>query len=115
MCTESGKVQFGLNRELVLIRFLPLVIAALPHLTVCVSSCALRSTTALPDVGARHVRLLPSAHQVRRLASLELAQEPDCRAGVSVLVRRRSVQPVVKVERTSTSHYNCLLLLLSQQ
>ena len=34
MCTESGKVQFSLNRGLVLVRFLPLVIAALPHLTV---------------------------------------------------------------------------------
>jgi len=55
--------------------------------------------TALPDLGARHVRLLSPPHQVRRSASLQLAEELDDRDRVAVSVRGRSVQSLGEITR----------------
>ena len=64
--------------------------------------------TALPDLGSRHVRVLPAADQVRGSPSLHLAQEPLARRRTPLPLRRRGLQPLIQVTRQSL-----FLLLLS--
>ena len=66
---------------------------------------------ALPDPGARHVRLLSPPHQVRRPASLQLAEELYDRDRVAVSVCGRSVQPLGEITRMcSVLDFLCAVL-----